>query len=744
MGVIWIALLLFSWSDSSSSEIKWRKELGAQVDGRTVDCSFVGGMEYAKPSFADIDGDGKLDLLIGDLNGTIRFFRNAGTPQEPKWNLFSDFRDSTIGERSSPVLVDIDADGDQDLFVGNQEGKICFFRNDGNKYSPVWIRVTDYYASIDVGTESVPTFVDIDDDKDLDLFVGRGDGAISYYQNNGTKNTPLWNLVTEKYDSIDVGSSSTPFFVDLDADGDMDMLVGEDQGNINFYRNTGNKAVPIWNLVSDHYNSIDAGKRSAPALYDIDADSDLDLLIGQDQGKTLFYRNDGSIYLPSWTEVTEDYLFMDVGSNSRPVLADIDGDGDMDLFAGEVEGNVNYFRNEATGPISSWSTITENYFAIQAGDYSAPAFADIDQDGDLDLFIGKKDGTIDFYQNIGTAGSAVWILASSQYNSMDVGSYAAPAFVDIDHDSDLDIFIGHMQGKLVFYRNDGTPQVPLWNLASENFDSIDVGWYSAPTFGDLDLDGDYDLLIGNGDGRVFFYQNDGTPQAYSFTYISDFYNSIDVGDRATPMLGDFDSDGDWDLLLGESEGGLHFYRNLTLNRIKGKVTDEADKPLMNAVVHLIGLKSNSTFTDSSGSYEFVGLPVGDYCVFRAQGSFKYCFAPLDSDTYEVNFVGTTEVEEPSGQCSPNHFQLFPNYPNPFNPSTNICYFLPQEAKVTLIIYNLKGEQVKVLADGFQTKGEKRTIWDGKDSQGNQVASGVYLCKLQTGNWSKSIKMLLLK
>ncbi len=123
-GVFWIALLLSFWSYSSSSEIKWRRELKAQVDGRTIDCSFAGGMEYAKPSFADIDGDGNLDLFIGDLNGTIRFFRNSGTPQEPKWNFVSDFYDSTIGERSSPVLADIDADGDQDLFVGNQEGKI--------------------------------------------------------------------------------------------------------------------------------------------------------------------------------------------------------------------------------------------------------------------------------------------------------------------------------------------------------------------------------------------------------------------------------------------------------------------------------------------------------------------------------------------------------------------------------------------------------------------------------------------
>ncbi len=715
----------------------------AKVEGQAIDCAFAGGMGFSKPSLVDIDADGDLDMFIGDEDGSIRFFRNIGTLQNPGWDFVSDFYDSTIGERSYPAFADMDDDGDLDLFVGNQEGRICFFRNDGNINSPIWIQITDFYDSIDVGSESAPVFVDIDADSDLDLFLGKQDGTLSFYRNVGTQKTPSWNLVSENYDSIDVGAQSTPAFVDLDADGDLDLFVGEEYGNLNFYRNTGGDTLPQWDQITTNYNSIDVGKRSCPVFVDIDGDSDFDLFIGQDEGKIFFYRNDGTIYLPSWTLITENHIFFDLGAYSAPALVDIDDDGDLDLFVGEFEGNINFYQNEQTVPIPSLSIITENYFAIHADNYSSPTFVDIDTDGDSDLFIGKKDGTIDFYENIGTAESAFWDLIPDEYNFIDVGGYASPAFVDIDGDADLDMFVGQKYGKIFFYRNDGMSQMPFWTPVSENFESIDVGWYSVPSFGDLDSDGDFDLLVGNKEGEISFYLNDGTPSAFSFLLIPDSFDSIDVGERSSPVLCDFDLDGDLDLFVGESKGGLHYYKNLTLNSIRGKVTDQTT-PLENAVVYLSGDKDDSTFTDLSGNYEFVGLPWGDYCVFRDSASFQYCFLPLNADTFKINFAGVTQVDEFSEQNIPQTFQLFPNYPNPFNPVTNISYFLPTDAEVKLIIYNLRGEKVRELVDGFQTRGWKKITWDGKNSSGKKVASGIYFCKLQTSTRCETIRMVLLK
>jgi hypothetical protein len=762
---------LISVPNSFSTEIRWRKEYKAIIDGRVLDCAYAGGMEFCKPTFVDIDGDGDWDMFIGEENGKITFFRNDGTKDQPGWSFISDYYDSIdVGEKSSPAFTDIDGDGDFDLFIGSEEGMIVFYQNDGDSSFPSWKKITDNYDSIDVGAKSTPFLVDIDADSDLDLFIGEKDGNINFYRNDGTKKSPLWTLVTQNYDSIDVGACSFPYFVDIDNDSDFDLFIGEEYGNIDFYRNIGTPNLSEWDLVSFNYNSINVGRHSIPAFVDIDNDSDFDLFIGQEEGKICFYRNDGTPWLPDWTFVTENYNFIDLGSHTKPALADIDSNGDFDLFIGEKEGNLNFYRNEATWPIPSWTLVTENYYAIKAGDFSQPTFADIDGDGDLDLFVGKDDGRIEFYRNIGSSHSPSWILVSDNYQSIDVGGYSSPAFVDIDADSDFDLFIGETHGRIFFYRNDGTPQEPSWTPIPNKYDFIDVGMYSVPTFADLDLDDDLDLLIGNGEGKILFFRNFGTPQADSFVFITDYYDSMNVGERSAPFLWDVDSDGDPDLFIGEAEGGVHFYKNLTLNSIRGRVTGNGNNPLSDALVYLSGDRNDTTFTDSLGNYQFVGLPVRNYCVFRNPGTFQYCFTPLDSDAFEINFLGTTDVDEgvDTFNLSPNTFNLYQNYPNPFNPTTTIQFRVgswefggpvhtTQEKTVdssrfmvhspiqtNLTIYNILGQKVRALVDEPKEVGRYEAIWDGKDEDGREVASGIYFYQLKIADYCEIKRMILVK
>jgi hypothetical protein len=760
--LVWLTHL-FSVSNSFSTgmngaahatEIRWEKEYKAIIDGRLLDCAWAGGIELCKPTFVDIDADDDLDMFIGGEDGRISFFRNDGTKEQSRWSFMSDHYDSIeVGEKSAPFFADIDDDGDFDLFVGNAEGMIVFYQNDGDPNSPLWVRITDNYESIDVGKRSVPFFVDIDADSDLDLFIGEELGGINFYQNVGTKENPLWNLVTEDYGSIDIGAGSAPHFADIDSDADFDLFIGEDPGNINFFRNVGNPDSAEWDPITSNYNSINMGRYSFPAFVDIDNDFDLDLFVGQGEGKICFYRNDGSPWLPNWSFVTENYNFIDLGGYTKPALADIDGDGDFDLFIGDTLGNINFYRNEVIGPVTSWTLVTENYYAIEAQDFSQPTFADIDGDGDSDLFVGKDDGRIEFYRNMGSPYSPSWILVSDNYQSIEVGGYSSPAFVDIDADSDFDLLIGETYGRISFYRNNGTPQEPSWTSIPEKYNFIDVGMYSVPTLADLDQDGDLDLLIGNGEGEMFFYRNDGTPQADTFVFVTDFYDSIDVGDRAAPILCDFDSDGDPDLFMGEADGGLHFYKNLTLNSIGGRVTDYENNPLPDAAVYLSGDLHDTTFTDLFGDYQFIGLPVGDYCVYRDSGTVQYCFTPLDSDTFDINFGGATEVDEEMDtfSLSPKTFHLYQNYPNPFNPSTNIPFtvygsrlLIHRPIHTTLKVYNVRGELVRILVDELKEAGRYEAIWDGEDEDGNQVASGVYFYQLKADEQCQTKKMILVR
>jgi len=93
---------------------------------------------------------------------------------------------------------------------------------------------------------------------------------------------------------------------------------------------------------------------------------------------------------------------------------------------------------------------------------------------------------------------------------------------------------------------------------------------------------------------------------------------------------------------------------------------------------------------------------------------------------------------------PKKFILYQNYPNPFNPNTIIKFGLPVQSDVRLEIYDILGRSVKVLTDGELEAGYHEIIWDGKNRQGNDIASGVYFYRLKTESFSDIKKMLLLK
>lgn len=93
---------------------------------------------------------------------------------------------------------------------------------------------------------------------------------------------------------------------------------------------------------------------------------------------------------------------------------------------------------------------------------------------------------------------------------------------------------------------------------------------------------------------------------------------------------------------------------------------------------------------------------------------------------------------------PAKFSLSQNYPNPFNPMTTIEYSLPEQSQVKLEVFNVLGQRVKTLADVVQPAGRHRMVWDGKDAQGKDVASGIYFYRLQAGEFTDSKRMVILK
>ena len=369
-----------------------------------------------------------------------------------------------VGSYSSPDFVDIDNDGDFDLFIGESGGRICVYNNDGDSGIPSWQLIVQYLGYVGVNNHSAPGLVDIDNDGDLDLFIGEYYGQISFYRNDGDANAPMWTAVGFIADSagstIDVGSYSTPDFVDIDNDGDFDLFIGESGGRISFHRNDGDASAPVWTAVgfiTDSAGStIDVGSRSTPDLVDIDNDGDFDLFIGESGGHISFYHNDGDKSAPRWTAVgyftDSSSIPIYVGSNIKPDFVDIDGDGDLDIISGNSSGYIylhptaGFVKHNYTIPGSYEATVrvTDNdnqtatdSITITVLDSGAPTAtasanptsgevplavffngAGIDVDGDIALYEWDFDGD----------GTYDWSSSSSgntSYTYDQVGSYAA-------------------------------------------------------------------------------------------------------------------------------------------------------------------------------------------------------------------------------------------------------------------------------------------------------------------------------
>ncbi len=158
-----------------------------------------------------------------------------------------------IGTQSRPTFVDIDDDGDFDAFIGEGYGYIKYYKNTGSAASPTFTERTggdNPFDGVDVGDDSSPAFVDIDNDGDFDAFIGEGYGYIKYYKNTGSAASPTFTLRTgadNPFDGVDVGDDSSPAFVDIDNDGDFDAFIGESVGNINYYENTTSVSVTFTN-----------------------------------------------------------------------------------------------------------------------------------------------------------------------------------------------------------------------------------------------------------------------------------------------------------------------------------------------------------------------------------------------------------------------------------------------------------------------------------------------------------------
>ncbi len=267
----------------------------------------------------------------------------------------------------------------------------------------------------------------------------------------------VWTVVTPHLlDGIDLGTESIPAFADIDGDGDLDLVVGTKiepnnprTGGLYWFENVGSRTVPNFQL-RGHLTVLPVF-HDAPALGDLDGDGLPDLVVGQFQDAVAWYHNSGTSGAGRFVLVDSAVVRLPRGSNGVPELYDIDGDGDLDLFLGDASGRIALFRNDGTTRAPHFTLVSDDYLGVRAGRRAVPRFVDLNGDGVAELVIGTEQGG---------APPVFRRLVRDSSIAVDLPSYAAPAFADLFGAGVKDLFVGNEGGGILYFRSRARQIVP--------------------------------------------------------------------------------------------------------------------------------------------------------------------------------------------------------------------------------------------------------------------------------------------
>lgn len=532
----------------------------------------------------DYDGDGKEDIFTS-VSGGIAIYKNS----------------TQTGQKLSFKLITTDLQA---------------------KYS-------SFISSVYVGSLDIPSIVDTDGDGDLDILtfeLSTGNGDAMYFFKNNSKETyghqdsltyilqqTCWGKFKEDPNTCNVAlnacnglknasdigkskrsnlhSGSTVAAFDATGDGLLDLLIG-DIGCSTMYllTNNGTQADAHMNSITLNFPTAKPIKMDVfPAAFSLDINNDglKDLIIAPNIANAAenftncqLYVNTGTVTAPQFTYQTNRFLvntMLDFGEGCYPNVVDLDADGLKDILVGNYGyyatggnylGKLAFLKNIGSASFPVFDLQTRDYSGFSSLNLNGlyTSFADLDQDGDQDMVLGEREGSINLFYNEAEAGNVAAFTSSKgllKYQNIDISSFSTPFLYDLNKDGKLDIITGKKNAFLLYYQNTaGSP--PIYSLENDTLGKIKLetpsmvpNGYMSVWLGDFNKNGSTVLLCTKSNGSIYrFEQIDGNING---AFLETGVFNPKMGNRISFTVSDLDNNGTNELIVGSYRGGLSVF-----------------------------------------------------------------------------------------------------------------------------------------------------------------------------------------